>query len=70
MKLRMAEVGGDCRVVSRCGEGCQVSFQMPLKQRSFFKSLFHFQNHPLAPGAKSSNQQRLALTHEIRLHKP
>jgi len=40
MKLRMAEIGGDCRVVSRVGEGCRVSFLVPLKQPSFFKSLF------------------------------
>jgi signal transduction histidine kinase len=49
MKLRMAEVGGDCRVVSRRGEGCQVCFQVPLKQRLFFRSLFQSKNHPLAP---------------------
>lgn len=40
MKLRMAEIGGDCQIASRPGEGCQVTFQVPLKQRSFFKSLF------------------------------
>jgi signal transduction histidine kinase len=45
MKLRMAEIGGDCQVVSRAGEGCQVSFQIPLKQPSFFKSLFQSRNH-------------------------
>jgi len=45
MKLRMAEIGGDCRVVSRPGGGCQVSFRVPLKQSSFFKSLFQSRNH-------------------------
>ncbi len=44
MRLRMAEIGGDCQVVSRPGEGCQVNFQVPLKRRSFFKSLFQFRN--------------------------
>ncbi len=45
MKLRLAEIGGECQVVSRPGEGCQVSFQVPLKQPSFFKSLFQSKNH-------------------------
>lgn len=49
MKSRMAEIGGDCRIVSRRGEGCQVSFQVPLKRRSFLKSLFQLKNHPLSP---------------------
>jgi signal transduction histidine kinase len=40
MKQRMVEIGGDCEVVSRSGEGCQVSFQMSLKERSFFQKLF------------------------------
>jgi hypothetical protein len=44
MKLRMAEIGGDCEVVTRPGEGCRVSFRAPLKQRSFFKSLFQASN--------------------------
>ena len=42
MKQRMAEIGGDCQVISRRGEGCQVSFQVVLKQESVFKSLFKF----------------------------
>ena len=37
MKLRTAEIGGECQVVSRLGEGCEVRFQMLLKQESFFK---------------------------------
>ena len=37
MKQRMAEIGGNCEIISRPGEGCQVSFQVPLKQRSFFQ---------------------------------
>lgn len=45
MKLRMAEIGGEGQVVSRPGGGCQVIFQVPLKQRSFFKSLFQSRNH-------------------------
>ena len=45
MKLRMAEIGGDCRVASRPGEGCQVSFQVLLKQKSFFRSFFKFRLH-------------------------
>ncbi|MGH7950531.1 MAG: sensor histidine kinase [Limisphaerales bacterium] len=44
MKSRMAEIGGDCQVASRTDEGCQVSFQVPLKQPSFFKSLFQSRN--------------------------
>jgi signal transduction histidine kinase len=40
MKQRMAEIGGDCKVTSRPGEGCQVSFGVPLKPRSFLKQLF------------------------------
>jgi signal transduction histidine kinase len=40
MKQRMAEIGGDCEVASRPGEGCQVSFQAPLRQESLFKKLF------------------------------
>jgi signal transduction histidine kinase len=41
MKLRMVEVGGDCRVVSRPGEGCEVRFQVQLKQDSLFKFRLH-----------------------------
>jgi signal transduction histidine kinase len=37
MKLRMAEVGGDCQVISRPGEGCEVRFKVLLKQDSLFK---------------------------------
>ncbi len=40
MKQRMAEIGGDCEVASRPGEGCQVSFEVPLKPRSFFEKTF------------------------------
>lgn len=42
MKLRMTEIGGDCQVTSRPGEGCQVCFQVLLKQESFFRSFFKF----------------------------
>ena len=44
MKGRMAEIGGDCQVVSRLGEGCQVIFQVLLKQRSILKSQFKSRN--------------------------
>lgn len=37
MKLRMQEIGGDCQVVSRPGEGCQVTFLVLLKPESFFR---------------------------------
>jgi signal transduction histidine kinase len=40
MNQRMAEIGGHCLVASRPGEGCQVSFIMPLKRQPFFKNLF------------------------------
>jgi signal transduction histidine kinase len=40
MKLRLAEIGGSCEVVSRPGEGCQVSFHVPLKPASLFKPWF------------------------------
>jgi signal transduction histidine kinase len=40
MRQRMAEIGGDCQVASRRGEGCQVTFQAPLKQNSFLNHLF------------------------------
>ena len=42
MKLRMAEIGGDCQVVSRPGDGCQVSFQVLLERESFLRSIFKF----------------------------
>jgi signal transduction histidine kinase len=57
MKLRMAEIGGDCQVVSRPGEGCQVNFQVPLKRRSFFKSLFQSRNHDDSPGFPSHRKE-------------
>lgn len=44
MKQRMAEVGGDCEVISQPGHGCRVSFEVPLKQPSIFKSLFRLRN--------------------------
>jgi signal transduction histidine kinase len=37
MKLRMAEIGGHCQLVSRPGEGCEVRFQVLLKQRVVFQ---------------------------------
>jgi signal transduction histidine kinase len=42
MKLRMAEIGGDCQVVSRPGEGCEVRFQVLLKEASLFKFRPHY----------------------------
>lgn len=56
MKQRMVEIGGDCHVASRPGEGCQVSFQVPLKQRSFFRSLFQSRNH-VGSAAEFPDQQ-------------
>ena len=41
MRLRTTEIGGDCQVVSRPGEGCEVRFQMLLKQESLFKFRLH-----------------------------
>ena len=40
MKQRMAEIRGEYEIVSRPSEGCQVTFQVPLKQRSFFRRRF------------------------------
>lgn len=40
MKQRMAEIGGNCVVTSRPGEGCEVRFEVPLKQASFLEKLF------------------------------
>jgi hypothetical protein len=37
MKLRLTEIGGNCEVASRLGEGCQVSFHVPLKPPPLFK---------------------------------
>lgn len=56
MKLRMAEIRGDCQVVSGPGEGCQISFEVPLKHESFFKSLFH---------SKDRNESAFPSDHEI-----
>ena len=44
MKLRMAELGGECQIASKPGEGCQVTFRVPLQQRTFLKSLFQIRN--------------------------
>jgi signal transduction histidine kinase len=45
MRLRMAEIGGECEVVSRPDEGCEVRFQVPLKQP--FGLRFAFRLNPL-----------------------
>ena len=37
----MAEIGGDCQLVSRPGEGCEVRFHVLLKQGAFFKFRLH-----------------------------
>ena len=37
MKQRLLEIGGDCQITSRPGEGCQVTFSVPLKRDSIFK---------------------------------
>jgi signal transduction histidine kinase len=44
MKLRLAEIGGVCQVVSRPAEGCQIIFHVPLERPSFFKSWFQTRN--------------------------
>jgi len=44
MKLRLAEIGGVCQVASRLGEGCQISFHVPLKPPSLFKTWFQARN--------------------------
>ncbi len=66
MKVRMAEIGGDCEVVNPSGGGCQVIFRVPLKERSFFKSLFQLRsrNHsadssPARPKDASSPNRKL-----------
>jgi signal transduction histidine kinase len=42
MKLRLAEIGGFCEVATQPGEGCQISFRVPLKSPSLFKSWFQW----------------------------
>jgi signal transduction histidine kinase len=42
MKLRLAEIGGVCEVATRPGEGCQITFRVPLKSPSLFKSWFQW----------------------------
>jgi hypothetical protein len=39
----MTEIGGDCQVVSRPGDGCQVLFQVLLEPEPFLKSFFKSQ---------------------------
>jgi signal transduction histidine kinase len=36
MKQRLLEIGGACEITSRPGEGCQVTFRVPLKRDSYF----------------------------------
>ncbi|HTB84240.1 MAG TPA: ATP-binding protein [Candidatus Sulfotelmatobacter sp.] len=38
MKQRLSEIGGSFQVASRPGEGCQVTFSVPLKRDSLFKT--------------------------------
>lgn len=40
MKQRMAEIGGNCEIATSPGEGCQVSFQVPLNLQSFLRRRF------------------------------
>jgi hypothetical protein len=57
MKQRMAEIGGDCTVTSRPGEGCQVSFEVPLKPRSFLKRFFPARSqNDFATGVPADNK--------------
>jgi signal transduction histidine kinase len=61
MKLRLAEIGGVCEVTSRLGEGCQISFHVPLKPAPLFKPWLRWimlrevtGNSPRQPEAVSS----------------
>ncbi len=56
MKKRMAEIGGECQVTSRPGEGCQVSFEVPLKQPSLFKRLFRLRQGDFAATVPSGDK--------------
>jgi len=38
MKQRLLEIGGNCQIASRPGEGCQVTFSVPLKRDSLFRT--------------------------------
>ena len=61
MKQRMAEIGGDCVVASRPGEGCEVRFGVPLKQGSFLKTLFGARSQPdLVPGTPLGDKEEPA----------
>ena len=57
MKQRMTEIGGDCQVASRRGEGCKVGFFAVLKQESFFKSLFKFRPRNNSASKTQSNEE-------------
>ena len=67
MKLRLAEIGGVCEVASRPGEGCQVSFHVPLKPPSLFKPWFQ----RIMPGevTEKSPRQPEGLVHRSTLPK-
>ncbi|HEX4122032.1 MAG TPA: ATP-binding protein [Verrucomicrobiae bacterium] len=56
MRLRMAEIGGKCEVLSRPNEGCEVRFQVPLKQPSGLRSIFRL--HPLKDFATGVAERR------------
>jgi signal transduction histidine kinase len=57
MKLRMTEIGGDCEVICRPGEGSQVRFRVLLKQESTFRSFFKFQL-PAGGAAKTQSSDK------------
>ncbi|HEY4415058.1 MAG TPA: ATP-binding protein [Verrucomicrobiae bacterium] len=65
MKLRMAEIGGDCRVISQPGEGCRVAFQVPLRQPSFFRSLFQARNQDRSPASFASRSDAVTSPEKI-----
>lgn len=62
MEQRMAEIGGDCEVASRPGEGCQVKFEVPLKQQSFFKRLFRSQSRNGFAGLNTLNEKDITVS--------
>lgn len=64
MKLRMSEIGGDCRVFSQSGEGCKISFRVPLKQSSFFKTLFRWRTHGSSTGEPSDPGKNVSSSKE------
>lgn len=61
MKVRMAEIGGDCQVLKRSGAGCQVVFRVPLRERAIFKSLFRWRNQNNSGSSSAGNRKEISL---------